>query len=448
MRNARDLPQAIQWHEGMLLAPQHFQQSFLRQESLLHYHLTTGMQYHWGLRRVRIDPALLVSGVFRVTDLEAVMPDGLVVSHDAQLDGDLEVDLTPFEEGLRDKPILLYLVVPAEQPGGASVAGSLPRYESAEGPSVVDENTGEGDLRIPRLRPRLSLLVVDKPPQKYVGFPLAQIVIRNDAYSLTDFIPPLLHVPTQTPLGELCSQVAAKLREKASFLSERARAPGSEADRPMLLETDMLIRALCAQLPMFEAVLNTGVAHPYPLFLGLTGVAGSVSTLGVGGVPPVFPTYNHNDLRYSFGELSSYVFRMIDTVHESFRTLPFDLEENEFSVELQPDWIGDRLVIGARGQIGATEGDMIGWLNEALIGSSDVMRSLRERRILGADRRMIDAADEMSLSPSRGVVLFEIKPSHQFVRPGEKLLITNTSDRVGVRRPSQIVLYVANRGAG
>ena len=66
MRNARDLPQAIQWHEGMLLAPQHFQQSFLRQESLLHYHLTTGMQYHWGLRRVRIDPALLVSGVFRI----------------------------------------------------------------------------------------------------------------------------------------------------------------------------------------------------------------------------------------------------------------------------------------------------------------------------------------------------------------------------------------------
>lgn len=448
MRNARDLPQAIQWHEGMLLAPQHFQQSFLRQEALLHYHLTTGMQYHWGLRRIRIDPSLLVSGVFRVTDLEAVMPDGLVVSHDAQLDGDLETDLTPYEEGLRDKPSLVWLVVPGEQPGGASVAGNLPRYESSEGPAVVDENTGEGDLRIPRLRPRLSLLVVDKPPQKYVGFPIAQIVVRNDAFTLTDFIPPLLHVPVQTPLGELCSQVAAKLREKASFLSERARAPGSEADRPMLLETDLMIRALCAQLPLFEAVLNTGLSHPWPLFLSLSGVAGSVSTLGVGGVPPVFPAYNHNDLRYSFSELSDYVFRMIDTVHESFQTMPFELEDNQFSLEIKPEWLQNRLVIGARGQIGATEGDMMGWLNEALIGSEDVIRSLRERRILGADRKTIEMADELSLSPSRGVVLFAIEPAPQFVRPGQKLVIANTSDRVGVRRPSQIVLYVANKGAG
>jgi type VI secretion system protein ImpJ len=91
---------------------------------------------------------------------------------------------------------------------------------------------------------------------------------------------------------------------------------------------------------------------------------------------------------------------------------------------------------------------MVGWLNEALIGSEDVIRSLRERRILGADRKVIDSADEMSLSPSRGVVLLSVDPSPQFVRPDRKLVITNTSDRVGVRRPAQIVLYVANEGGG
>ena len=34
---ASDIPEAIQWHEGMLLAPQHFQQLAWRQETLLHY---------------------------------------------------------------------------------------------------------------------------------------------------------------------------------------------------------------------------------------------------------------------------------------------------------------------------------------------------------------------------------------------------------------------------
>jgi len=34
---ADEIPQAIQWHEGMLLSPQHFQQSSWRQEMLVQY---------------------------------------------------------------------------------------------------------------------------------------------------------------------------------------------------------------------------------------------------------------------------------------------------------------------------------------------------------------------------------------------------------------------------
>ncbi len=32
-----DVPADVLWHEGMLLSPQHFQQSALRFERLLHY---------------------------------------------------------------------------------------------------------------------------------------------------------------------------------------------------------------------------------------------------------------------------------------------------------------------------------------------------------------------------------------------------------------------------
>ena len=89
MSTAHDLPEAIQWSEGMLLRPHHFQQATLRQESLLYYHAALIAPFHWGVRHLKIDEVLLVDGGFRVLELEAVMPDGLVVSHPAAEGADL-----------------------------------------------------------------------------------------------------------------------------------------------------------------------------------------------------------------------------------------------------------------------------------------------------------------------------------------------------------------------
>ncbi|MDF1750691.1 MAG: type VI secretion system baseplate subunit TssK, partial [Alphaproteobacteria bacterium] len=80
-RSARELPDAIQWHEGMLLAPQHFQQLAVRGEELIAYHTATSSPFHWGIRHLKVDPVQLVSGIFRVLELEAVLPDGLIVTH-------------------------------------------------------------------------------------------------------------------------------------------------------------------------------------------------------------------------------------------------------------------------------------------------------------------------------------------------------------------------------
>ena len=72
--DAHDLPEAIQWHEGMLLAPHHFQQLALRQEQLLHYHTMMMQPFSWGIRKLRIDQVLLTAGTYRVLELEAREP--------------------------------------------------------------------------------------------------------------------------------------------------------------------------------------------------------------------------------------------------------------------------------------------------------------------------------------------------------------------------------------
>ena len=78
-RDARRVPEAIDWHEGMLLAPQHFQQLSLRTEEMLHYHSAALVPFPWGVLRLAIDEAALTQGFLRVSEIEAVLPDGPVL---------------------------------------------------------------------------------------------------------------------------------------------------------------------------------------------------------------------------------------------------------------------------------------------------------------------------------------------------------------------------------
>ncbi|MFB3132181.1 MAG: type VI secretion system baseplate subunit TssK, partial [Rhodothermales bacterium] len=139
---AYDLPDAIAWHEGMMLAPQHFQQLTRRQEALLHFHAMTMAPHHWGVRVLNVDRVLLVRGLLRMLDLEAILPDGLVLTHIArQGSADLEVDLTPHAEALKEGALTVHLAVAGY--AGPSRNGALERYESYPSTAVVDETTGE-----------------------------------------------------------------------------------------------------------------------------------------------------------------------------------------------------------------------------------------------------------------------------------------------------------------
>jgi type VI secretion system protein ImpJ len=443
MTDARKLPEAIQWHEGMLLAPQHFQQMSMRQEELLHYHTMSINPFHWGVSRLKVDQALLVEGTLRVVDLEAVMPDGLVVTHPGQGESDLELDLAPYTEEMKQRALSVHLAVPAKKLGVPVTKGDLVRYDSVKGPPVVDENTGESELSLPRLRPRLSLLMTETPPQKYSTFPLLKVAYQNETFTLTDYVPPALKVPLKSPVGELCAAVAHRLREKAVFLSERVRSPSSVMKGPMLQTTKSMIRSLASALPYYEAVLNTGVAHPYTLYLSLCAVVGQVAALGRGLVPPVLAPYDHNDLFFPFKQAKDFIFRMIDEgILETHTPIPFDLENGIFSLTLEEGWMTQNLVIGVKARHGTTEKDVLAWISESLIGSSEKIESMKDKRILGASRKRIEGDEE--LVPITGVVLFSVKAEPQFIEPSEVLQIFNTSDPAGERSPSEIVLYVKN----
>lgn len=439
-RSGRELPDAIEWHEGMLLAPQHFQQAFVRAEELVYYHALTGQPYQWGVRHLKTDPVTLVGGVFRILELEAVMPDGLIVTHMQGDDGPpLEIDLTARADELAGRPLTLYLAVPVRRLGGRPTSGELPRYRSSEGMPVVDEASGDNPLAIPRLRPRLSLEAGEQLAQKYAGFPIARVAMVEEAFSETNFQPPRLAVPSASPLGEICSGVARRLREKAVFLSERANGPNGGTAGAADLKP--VLHGLVAGLPVLEALTKSDSAHPFQLYLALLQVVGHMTAVGGGAVPPVLPAYDHNDPLAAFQAAQRFAVQMLDRISESYRAIPFEQIDGGFALQLKPDWVGDALTVGVRARPGQTEIDVMAWMEGALVGDMRAIASMRERRVLGAGRRRIERDQSLDLSPSRGVVLFRVEADPEFIDPEGRLLLRG-GDRSDRDPPVEAVLYV------
>lgn len=438
------VPDAIQWHEGMLLGPQHFQQWNLRQDALLAYHLQLAAPFHWGVKRLRFDPVALGRGVLRILELEAVLPDGLLVHHAEGGEQDLDVDLTPLQAQLRRDDLMVHLAVPALRSSGTPVKGTLARYLSVEGEPVADENTGEQEIGIPRLRPRLSLLVTERLEQKYVGLPLAKVAYRGEGFVVTDYVPPLLVAPPQSPIGELCASVASRLREKAMLLAERKTDGGGRADGGFVRETREIIRALVSALPPLEAQLAMGRSHPYPLYLSLCAIAGEVAAISPRMIPPVFAPYRHDDPHASFTLVADYLWETLGLLHERYNAQTFQLEEGVFRLQLRDGWMGEDLLIGVKvGEMG--EREAAEWFEHALIGTSESVASIRLKRVRGAERRALEDGEVPDLGLVQGMLLFRVKADPQFIYPRGVLEIFGMLEAASRGDlPDALVLYVQN----
>ncbi|NJL58395.1 MAG: type VI secretion system baseplate subunit TssK [Desulfobacteraceae bacterium] len=360
-----------------------------------------------------------------------------------------EIDLTSYAEEMRQKPLTIHLCVPAKRIGKTHAKGILSRFYSVEGDLIPDENTGESEIPIPRLIPRLSLLADEVVPQKYCAFPLAKVGYKDETISISEYIPPTLTVPLNSPLGAMCSAMARKVREKAVFLAERLDAPSSAMNNPMILETKLLLRSIVASLPQFEAVFNTGVSHPYPLYLALCGMVGSMASLGAGMIPPVLSAYDHNDIRRTFEDAVNFVFRMMnEAVPESHTPVRFEYGRGIFSLKLEKEWTEQYLVVGVKAKPGVSQDRLLRWIDESLIGSINIIESVKERRILGAKRHRIDSEGE--LVPLRGTILLSVQTlppdgAEQFIYPDQVLQIFNATDLAEDHIPSEIILYVKNK---
>ena len=445
MSQARDLPDAIQWHEGMLLAPQHFQQAAQRQEGLLSYHAAAQTPFYWGIRQLEIDQDKLVAGLFWIRRLEAVMPDGLLVTHFDDDPGEISLDLSAYADEMRRRHVTVHLAVAASIGSMSAVSGEMARYQQDAGRGVVDSNTGRGELAIPRLRPRMRLMVTDEVPKKFVSLPLARVHHSDESFSLTTYEPPRVQVPVTSTIGQRCQEIVQRLRAKAVFLADQAHSPLVMERQPLLLETQQQVHSLVAALPHFEALLNSNRAHPFDLYLSLCNLVGQAASIGHSLIPPVFEPYDHNDLGKAFETARRYLFQVLDEgINETYLGIPLQWEDGSFQTYFEEAWLERKLILGVRGRHSVPEETTVRWMQKCLIGSESRMPRMRHHRTLGAERQAVDG--DADLVPPRGIHLYRLQCDTQFMLGGEHLQVVNLDDRGHRHRPDAMILYVRNEG--
>ncbi len=431
----------------MLLAPQHFQQLATRSELLVQTMAMVTLPFGWGVLRFEFDKSTLVGGMLRVLNLEAIMADGLLIAAGSERDLPLELDLKPCADHTPDNPIFVNLTVPEQKP--LSSFGESARYLSVQGSKVLDGTTGEGEVYIPRLRPRLELRVVEQITQKFQSLPLLKVHVEGQAFTADDYVPPLLRVSKGSSLADLCGDVVVNIRERAQYLSARVHGRSFDESDPEAETARPTLASLSAGLPLLEAMLNSE-AHPYSIYLALCSIAGQVAPLSHDLMPPQFEPYKHKDLRATFQPVVDFIQRSLrEGISETWTKIPFELADGVF--QLQPNQLIEDAVAGMSHDLslpvlalglwvpgGTSDEGISEWGENCIVGSESVIRQLLANRTLGAPRTKVKHLDD--LFPPKRIVLFALASDPRWINPREKLVLRGGHGES--IQPSSAILYV------
>lgn len=436
MISVKDIPDSIQWHEGMLLQPQHFQQLNYRAEDLAFYYSRLFIPYLWGVVKMEIDELKIAQGIFNITRLEAVMPDGLLVYHDeVELGRKLEANIQDkFGDGLE---LTLHLAVPAFQ-----FNPQQDRFHSDER-VVLDDAMRKKRINVSVLRPKLYLLSDEQINKSYTSFPIAKISFRESAYQITSFLPPVLSLGRGSEVYSRCASLLSDIRQKTQKLDDELASMSSSASANDFLGLQYKIERLVSELPSLEGMLNSNITHPYLVYLGLCSLAGKVCSLNYNKVPPSFSPYDHNNIAQVFFELIHYIKLSISQIIEKYQIVILRQKDGRFIVPVKHlPHPGEPLIIGIY-TTGIERDELERWMKIAFIATEDHIDRAISNRVYGADRNRIDYYEPLNIIPVANLLLFAIDVSGEYVSSNQPLIIQSSLEPDYIHTPKELGLYVS-----
>lgn len=459
MEITQELVEPLQWSEGMMLSPQHFQQNDIYWHQMLWHQMAQLQPYYWGLVDIDVETDEIKKGKLSIKGLQCVMPDGLVVQYPAVgQEETLSVDVSenPSMKAVGNT-IKVFLTVPIRSEGSASPNSDIRRYLPVNGNTVLDENTGLGTLNVRRLRPLVEIFVGNNEdiPGKYHAIPLFELRRTQDGFSLTDYHPPLLRFSAsqflkEQSLDERLREMIRRMRSKALSLAG-VEKESQQSAMPVNHRYRTIIRSLVAALPPLEVLIESDNAHPFNVYQALAALDGEVAGIKANLLPSPPEKYRHNDIEGGFAKMISSIEKTVDSLQLAYTAQHFTLDEQtgNFSIQLDKDIKTRFLDIEIRPRPGQNPRQIANWISQSRIASELVIQELKTRRQGGAKVGHLPKDQASGLDVSGNSLLFRLTnlsvdidgESHTVMQAGKALLIEDG----GIDdAPAAIVLQLPN----
>ncbi|MDR0968214.1 MAG: type VI secretion system baseplate subunit TssK [Holosporaceae bacterium] len=423
----------VQWHEGMLLSPHHFQQSNCYIQNLLSVFSSAISAFGYGICELKVDTSALASGVVRILRARGIFQDGLHFDFDAVRDQILERNLTDYF-AVDNAAVKIYLAVPARRDGENLLTGDMARYYSAEVENIRDENTGENAINIPVIKPRMRLLLEKEIDARYVSFPIFEAEKSIDGGVVgTNFLPPYVSLDEHSKIVEICRELAQVVRSKVSYFSDRKdNYARTESDETMA-SLRLLIQAA---LPL-EAIIRINGIHPFEVYKCVLTAISKIISINPTQLIPRLPVYDHNDLFKTFDSSIKYAKDILTAMKQRYDIVHFEKEGNVFKLQMTKEQLEkEEIAVGIQKTFAQSDDEILAWIAGAQIASESMLPLIRDKRVLGAERRILERGAYIT-QPS-GMTIISIKTKTTYIRPSEKLCLLNLSQN---EQPEGAILY-------
>lgn len=318
----------------MLLTPHHFQQWDNYHEELLNSRVRSMMPYEYGILDLQINREAIANGNFQIIHCHAVLPDGLMINVP---DAEAVPVLRPVGNHFHPEAEKLgvHLAIPARKFGEANFQANGAKGNPnlrflQEGALVKDETTGTNEQPIAYAKSNLRIIFDDEVRDGFTSMKIAELT-RTPTGQLQineDYIPPTLKTSSSVWLVNMLRQLVEILNAKSSSLSEQRRQRNASLADFTTSEVAVfwLLHTINSAIPTMAHFFRSPLLHPEKLYLEMAELVGKLMTFSTELYPRDIVKYDHDDLHFTFFNLSMQLKELLETVIPS-RCVPIPLEK-------------------------------------------------------------------------------------------------------------------------
>ena len=351
------IPAAVPWRNGMVLEPDHFQETDRRAAALSHLAGLAAEPWPWGFASVVVDEVALASAQLNV-DCDGILPSG-----------------EPFR--------------------AQRLSRALPAGEEGDRADFHVQRGQDGEV---------VLSSGTEAPAREV-LPVARLVFHGGVWShLADWSPPAYLLGPEHPMrADMAQQLGALAALCAGFMAT-LRLPGAE-ERPAARVIGQVAAALAQGVGVMEALLAAPAVSP-----GRLGIEALRLALGVRAAAGVFEqieaTWDPIDQRGSMRRLLYAAETTASGIGLPFRASPF--RRNEDGMLVVEGMPLDSLLLAIEA---GRPADLIAarsWLEGAALAAPDRIQEAFGRRVAGCRRQPVDRDPRIGVASGPLLALYQV----------------------------------------